>query len=63
MKRLQRLRGGYNAGMPSTIRNRNVEDSRIQLRASLRTTRWLRRVAVLLGLVIIGLLLSFRFQG
>lgn len=43
--------------------SQDLEAARAQLRASLRTTRWLRRLAVLLGLIIAMLILSIRLQG
>lgn len=54
---------GYNRPMDISENPATVEQARATLRRSMRRTRWLRRAAVTLALVIAGLILMIRFQG
>lgn len=49
--------------MVTTEHPTTMEQARNELRQSLRKTRWLRRITVLLALVIGGLVLMIRYQG
>lgn len=49
--------------MQAAIKNDNIEEARVTLRKSLQTTRWLRRLASLLALVIVVLLMAIKYQA
>ncbi|MBT8049322.1 MAG: hypothetical protein HKN57_01710 [Xanthomonadales bacterium] len=49
--------------MQAVIKNDNVEEARAQLRKSLQTSRWLRRLAILLAAAIAILLLAIKLKG
>jgi hypothetical protein len=47
----------------TAIKNDDVQQARAALKSALRTTRWLRRLSILLAMVIVALLLAIRFQA
>ena len=53
----------YTAAVQTAIKNDDVQQARAALKSALRTTRWLRRLSILLAMVIVALLLAIRFQA